>query len=67
MKTHILAVDLADEMGIPRHTLYDHIRKGWVKAEKINGRTLIMISEAERWINEYPLIKRRPRTAKTAK
>ncbi len=61
---YVLAVDLADQMGISRFTLYGHIRKGFVKAERIAGRVMIHKVEAARHHKTHAATRRRPRTIK---
>lgn len=64
---YILALDLADELDIPRSSLYALTTRGTLKAVTWHNRLMVHKAEAERFRTEYPPTRRRPRGATQTK
>jgi excisionase family DNA binding protein len=42
--------------NIGHDKFYDEVRKGRLRARKLGARTLIPLSEAERWLDSLPIL-----------
>lgn len=62
MQVHIHAYTIADfcrSYGIGRTKTYAEIAAGRLLARKVGKRTLILKSDADRWLTTLPLVARR--------
>lgn len=48
--------EFADSYGIGRTTIYEQIKAGRLAARKVGRRTVITALDAERWLNDLPMI-----------